>query len=190
MALETGTYISDLTVTNPTSSDAKSQGDDHLRLLKSTIKATFPNVSGAVTPTHAELNFVDGVTSALQTQMDLKAPLDSPTLTGTPAAPTATPGVSTTQIATTAFVATSFAPIASPTFTGTPAAPTASVGTSTTQIATTAFVASLAFSSALPAISGATSGMYVTNNGAVASWALSPAAVGSVLYLAQVAGAL
>lgn len=34
-----------------------------------------------VTSTAAELNYVDGVTSAIQTQMDLKAPLDSPTLT-------------------------------------------------------------------------------------------------------------
>lgn len=34
----------------------------------------------------------------------LKAPLASPTLTGTPVAPTATPGTKTTQIATTAFV--------------------------------------------------------------------------------------
>ena len=32
------------------------------------------------------------------------APLDSPTFTGTPAAPTASPGTSTTQVATTAFV--------------------------------------------------------------------------------------
>ncbi|WMW78352.1 hypothetical protein RF683_02600 [Flavobacterium sp. 20NA77.7] len=34
----------------------------------------------------------------------LKAPLESPSLTGTPLAPTATPGTNTTQIATTAFV--------------------------------------------------------------------------------------
>lgn len=34
-----------------------------------------------VTATAAELNYVDGVTSAIQTQMDLKAPLASPTLT-------------------------------------------------------------------------------------------------------------
>jgi hypothetical protein len=71
--LETGTYISDLVVTNPTSSDLASQGDDHLRLVKSTIKTTFPNITGAVTPTHTELNFVDGVTSAIQTQIDAKA---------------------------------------------------------------------------------------------------------------------
>lgn len=104
MALETGTYISDLVTTNPVAADPKSAGDDHLRLLKSTIKATFPNVTGAVTATHTELNYVDGVTSAIQTQLDLKAPLASPILTGVPEAPTATLGNSTNQIATTEFV--------------------------------------------------------------------------------------
>ena len=69
-----------------------------------------------------------------------RAPLASPTFTGVPAAPTATAGTSTTQLATTAFVATSFAPLASPTFTGVPAGPTAANGTNTTQLATTAFV--------------------------------------------------
>lgn len=69
-----------------------------------------------------------------------RAPLASPTFTGTPASPTATAGTNTTQIATTAFVAASFAPLASPTFTGTPAGPTAANGTNTTQLATTAFV--------------------------------------------------
>ena len=48
MALETGTYISDLVSTNPASSDNISQGDDHIRLLKSTIKATFPNAAGPI----------------------------------------------------------------------------------------------------------------------------------------------
>ena len=110
MALETATYISDLVSTNPTASDAVSAGDDHIRLLKSTIKTTFPNVSGAVTPTHTELNYVDGVTSAIQTQLDAKAPLASPTFTGTPTLPTGTiattqsPGDNTTKVATTAFV--------------------------------------------------------------------------------------
>lgn len=56
MALETGTYISDLVATNPTSTDPKSEGDNHLRLIKSTVKATFPNVTGAVTKTHTQLN--------------------------------------------------------------------------------------------------------------------------------------
>lgn len=95
------------------------------------------------------------------------APLASPALTGIPTAPTAAAGTSTTQLATTAFIAaaigagsvTSFnsrkgvvtlsaaditnaggALLAGPTFTGIPAAPTAAPGTSTTQLATTAFV--------------------------------------------------
>lgn len=132
MALETGTYISDLNSSNPAAGDAVSAGDDHLRLIKSTVKATFPNVSGAVTATHtelnildgvtsstaelnildgvtattAELNYVAGVTSAIQTQVNAKAALASPTFTGTPAAPTAAAGTNTTQIATTAFVQT------------------------------------------------------------------------------------
>jgi hypothetical protein len=70
--LESSTYISGLVTTNPTGSDDRAQGDDHIRLLKSTILNTFPNITGAVTPTHTELNYVDGVTSALQTQLDAK----------------------------------------------------------------------------------------------------------------------
>ena len=42
--------------------------------------------------------------SGLRTDVDLKAPLASPALTGTPTAPTAIDGTNTTQIATTAFV--------------------------------------------------------------------------------------
>jgi hypothetical protein len=65
---------------------------------------------GTLTPT--ELSYVDGVTSAIQAQIDLKAPLANPALTGTPTAPTASVGTSTTQIATTEFVAaTAFAAI-------------------------------------------------------------------------------
>ena len=56
MPLETGTFISDLVPANPPGTDPKSQGDDHLRLIKSTIKTTFPNVTGAVTKTHLQLN--------------------------------------------------------------------------------------------------------------------------------------
>ena len=41
-----------------------------------------------------------------KSQLDLKASLDSPTLTGVPTAPTANAGTNTTQIATTAYVQT------------------------------------------------------------------------------------
>ena len=211
MALETGTYINSLNAANPAATDGLSQADDHLRLLKSTIKNTFPNIDGAMTATEvelnvldgvtattselntldgftgtvadlnyakllratgvtdtefnkldgltasttelntldgltasttelntldgltatttelntldgltattaelntldgltattAELNYVDGVTSAIQTQLDSKAPLASPALTGTPTAPTAAVSTDSTQVATTAFV--------------------------------------------------------------------------------------
>lgn len=56
MALETGTYISDLVSTNPAGSDALAFADDHLRLIKSTLKNTFPNITGAVTLNQAQLN--------------------------------------------------------------------------------------------------------------------------------------
>ena len=56
MALESGTFIDSLNASNPTSTDIVSQADDHLRLIKSTIKATFPNINAAVTATPAALN--------------------------------------------------------------------------------------------------------------------------------------
>lgn len=46
MPLETPTYIDDLTVTNPAVNDARSEGDDHLRNLKTAIKNTFPGLAG------------------------------------------------------------------------------------------------------------------------------------------------
>ena len=62
MALESGTYISDLVNSNPASTDQKSKGDDHIRLIKSTLKATFPSINGAVTATQAEINKLVGAT--------------------------------------------------------------------------------------------------------------------------------
>jgi hypothetical protein len=64
--LETGVYISDLVATNPLSSDLASTADDHIRLLKSTIKTTFPNINNAITVTDEQINAVgaSGVTGA------------------------------------------------------------------------------------------------------------------------------
>lgn len=42
MGLETGTYLLDLVASNPTSTDGVTQGDDHLRLVKTTLRNTFP----------------------------------------------------------------------------------------------------------------------------------------------------
>jgi hypothetical protein len=63
MGLETGTYIDSLNTSNPGATDSVAQGDDHIRLLKSTIKNSFPNITGSMTATHAELNLLDGCTA-------------------------------------------------------------------------------------------------------------------------------
>lgn len=48
-----------------------------------TATAAELNLLDGVTATTAELNYTSGVTSAIQTQLDAKAPLASPTFTGT-----------------------------------------------------------------------------------------------------------
>ena len=72
MGLETGSYVNDLVVTNPTSVDLVKFGDDHLRLIKTCLKNTFPNADGAINPSVAEFNYLVGVTSLIQTQLDAK----------------------------------------------------------------------------------------------------------------------
>ena len=142
MTVETFGFISQLSPTYPAAGDVKSEGDDHIRGIKSTLQTQFPNLgAAAVTPTATELNYVDGVTSAIQTQIDnlttLKAPLASPTLTGTPLAPTATTTDSSTQIATTALVS--------------------------------AKITAAALSISVPVVPG-DAGKYLTNNGSISSW--------------------
>ena len=56
MSLESATYINGLVPANPLGSDPLADADGHLRLLKSTLKATFPNITGPVTATQATLN--------------------------------------------------------------------------------------------------------------------------------------
>jgi hypothetical protein len=68
MGLETGSTISSFITSNPTSSDPVNQGDDHLRLIKSILKAQFPGAAGngfatAITATEAELNALHGLTN-------------------------------------------------------------------------------------------------------------------------------
>lgn len=76
--------------------------------LSDTSRAVVTNSSGGLTTvtgvTSTEVGHLDGVTSPIQPQIDLKAPLASPALTGTPTTPTASTGTNTTQIASTAFV--------------------------------------------------------------------------------------
>jgi hypothetical protein len=93
MPLEEATYIDGLNAQNPSSTDQIAEGDNHIRLIKAAIRATFPNISAAVTPTAAQLNAITDL-----------APLASPALTGTPTVPTAAAGTNTTQAASCEFV--------------------------------------------------------------------------------------
>ena len=114
-----------------------------------TATASELNLLDGVTATTAELNHVDGVTSNVQTQMDTKAPVASPTFTGTATAPTvnASTALQIGGVAVTATAAelnkmdgvtvsasdinsvTTKAPTADPTFTGTATAPTINAST-------------------------------------------------------------
>jgi hypothetical protein len=60
-----------------------------------TSSASELNILDGATLSTTELNYVDGVTSAIQTQMDAKAPLESPTFTGTVVLPSTVNGPST-----------------------------------------------------------------------------------------------
>lgn len=65
MGLETASFINGLNTSNPVSTDGLAQADDHIRLIKSSVKATFPNVTGAATASQAELNTLDGYTGTM-----------------------------------------------------------------------------------------------------------------------------
>jgi hypothetical protein len=187
MALETGTFINSLNAANPTTNDPKSQGDDHLRLIKSAIKNTFTAITGAINATHTEINFVQGVTSAIQTQLNnlmaTKGEIAGQAWTGIHTFVTQAALDSTTKAATTAYTDLAvavektraqlaeslLAPLLNPNFTGSPKAPTPVIGDSSTNIATTEFVASTAFSAVLPAQTG-NGGKVIVTNGANAYW--------------------
>lgn len=62
MGLENSTYISGLNASNPVhATDPVSEGDDHMRLIKSTLLNTFPNINAAMNASPTELNYMVGV---------------------------------------------------------------------------------------------------------------------------------
>jgi len=122
----------------------------------------------------------------LTTDLAAKAPLASPTFTGTPSLPTGTTGVtqtagnSTTALATTAFVTTADnlkANLASPTFTGSVVVPDQTAGDNSTKAANTKYVDAAAQAAAagltiLPAATYATTGVIGTGNNSIGTtWA-------------------
>lgn len=56
MGQETASFISDLNSAWPLSTDKIRFGAVHLRTIKASLKATFPNVTGAVTLSHTQIN--------------------------------------------------------------------------------------------------------------------------------------
>lgn len=145
MTVETASYISQLDPTYPAAGDPKSEGDNHLRLVKTVLKTQFPNFgTAAVTATAAEVNYLVGVTSEVQTQLNTldtgKASKSGATYTG---------AHDFTAAALTV--------------------PTQTTGDATTKAASTAFVSATAFNATLPGQTG-NGGKFVTTDGTTASW--------------------
>src|SRR5512139_1463896 len=124
MTVENVTYISDLDATYPAEAETGTlhEGNDHIRNIKKAIKNTFPNVTSAVTASAVELNFLDGVSSNIQTQINAKSDathdhdggtLGAVTLGDGSVATTQAQSDNSTKIATTAFVASAVAAAAS-----------------------------------------------------------------------------
>ena len=57
MTVESASFISQLVTANPAASDNISEGDDHIRLVKSVLKSQFPNLATvAVSQSSAQMN--------------------------------------------------------------------------------------------------------------------------------------
>lgn len=110
MTVETALYPSQLNSALPPQSDMVSEGAAHLRLIKTVEKTTWPNVAGAVSASHIEINYLVGVTSGIQSQINAKGAVAGQTWSGahvfggTVTVPTLAQGNSTTGAASTAFV--------------------------------------------------------------------------------------
>ena len=73
MSAETAGYIHLLNENAPLGGESISYGDDHLRVIKASIKGTFPSVTGAVTTSHTDLNKVPDVitdVATVKTELD------------------------------------------------------------------------------------------------------------------------
>ena len=64
MALESASFISGLVSANPPGTDVISQGDDHLRLIKTVLKASLPNANAAINGIHTSAGVDPTSTSA------------------------------------------------------------------------------------------------------------------------------
>jgi hypothetical protein len=87
MALETAVNIADLIKTNPGSGDPKSQGDDHIRSLKTVLQNAFAGFTGSVLVTGTDGGAADAYTltptNALPAYGNRMVAIFSPTVNGT-----------------------------------------------------------------------------------------------------------
>lgn len=79
MALESASFLNQLVTANPADTDTINQGAAHVRLIKSALLATFPNLNAAVTVTPAELNALNGWVAG--GGISLPAPTDNASVT-------------------------------------------------------------------------------------------------------------
>lgn len=83
MALESATFINQLVTTNPEISDAYSTADDHIRLVKAALRNSFVDVGSEVSASAGEFNYLRGVSSNLQTQIETTNALYNDIIGGT-----------------------------------------------------------------------------------------------------------
>jgi hypothetical protein len=140
VAFQRAGQVTPVTVTAGTRAFVYYNGTDYV-----TVAGGLINLASGVTGTLPVANGGTGVTTSTGTGNTVLSA--SPTLTGTPLAPTATLGTNTTQIATTAFVQTQIGAISSGVTSVTASAPLASSGGTTPNIT---------LSGALPIANGGT----------------------------------
>ena len=71
MPIENATKIHELNASYPIgTSDFVSQGDDHLRLIKTSLLGSLPNVLGVINSSNTELNYLVGASSNVQAQIN------------------------------------------------------------------------------------------------------------------------
>ena len=70
MAIESATYLSDLDPANPKGVDQRGTADNHIRLCKQVWVNSFPNINAEVSASAGELNYMVGVTSNVQNQLN------------------------------------------------------------------------------------------------------------------------
>ncbi len=81
MTVETATFISQLAPANPAAGDNVSEGDDHLRLLKSVLGHSFPTGNKALTATVGAVNRLVGTTMAIQSNIGMHGLTFNPSVT-------------------------------------------------------------------------------------------------------------